>query len=77
MLHVADVTGRAIIRTGLSTVGLLGTAFTMEQEFYRDRLASPGVEVLVPSAEDRAEVHRIIYEELCLGVLRGIPADLP
>jgi aspartate racemase len=47
----------------------LGTAFTMEQSFYRDRLAGHGIAVLVPPAQDRAEVHRIIYEELCLGVV--------
>ena len=57
-------------RTGLATVGLLGTAFTMEQDFYRDRLTSHGLQVLVPPRDDRAEVHRIIYEELCLGVVR-------
>ncbi len=71
LLHLADATAQAITRAGLSTVGLLGTAFTMEQDFYRDRLASHGFKVLVPSADDRAEVHRIIYDELCLGVLRG------
>lgn len=70
LLHLADATAQAIIRARLGTVGLLGTAFTMEQDFYRDRLASHGVTVLVPPAGDRAEVHRIIYEELCLGVLR-------
>jgi aspartate racemase len=70
LLHLADATAHAINRTGLSTVGLLGTAFTMEQAFYRDRLASHGVTVLVPPAKDRAVVHRIIYEELCLGMLR-------
>jgi aspartate racemase len=70
LLHLADATARAIRRAGLRTVGLLGTAFTMEQDFYRDRLASHGLTVLVPAAEDRAEVHRIIYDELCLGVLR-------
>ncbi len=70
LLHLADVTAHAISRAGLSTVGLLGTAFTMEQAFYRDRLAGHGVTVLVPPAEDRAVVHRIIYQELCLGVLR-------
>ena len=70
LLHLADVTADAINRTGLSTVGLLGTAFTMEQAFYRDRLASHGLTVLVPPPEDRAAVHRIIYQELCLGVLR-------
>ena len=69
LLHLADATAQAITRAGLGKVGLLGTAFTMEQAFYRDRLASHGVTVLVPPTEDRAEVHRIIYEELCLGVL--------
>ena len=68
-LHLADATARAVHRAGTTTVGLLGTAFTMEQDFYRGRLESLGLEVLVPDAEDRAEVHRIIYEELCVGVL--------
>ena len=54
----------------MRTVGLLGTAFTMEQDFYRDRLASHGLEVLVPDAEDRALVHRVIFDELCLGVVQ-------
>ena len=70
LLHLADTTASAVIRAGLNTVGLLGTAFTMEQSFYRDRLASHGVTVLVPPAADRAVVHRIIYDELCLGVIR-------
>ena len=68
-LHLADATARAVQRAGVRTVGLLGTAFTMEQDFYRGRLESHGLRVLVPDAEDRAEVHRVIYEELCLGVL--------
>jgi aspartate racemase len=70
LLHLGDTTADAVRRAGLSTVGLLGTAFTMEQDFYRDRLASHGLTVLVPEAEDRAVVHRVIYEELCLGVVR-------
>ncbi len=69
LLHIADVAALAVRGTGQDTVGLLGTAFTMEETFYRDRLAGHGLTVLVPSAEDRAEVHRIIYEELCLGVV--------
>jgi aspartate racemase len=67
LLHIADVAARAARDAGLDSVGLLGTAFTMEQSFYRDRLAGHGLDVLVPPEEDRAEVHRIIYEELCLG----------
>ena len=70
LLHLADATAAAVGRAGLSTVGLLGTAFTMEQDFYRDRLAQHGLSVLVPGARDRAEVHRVIYDELCLGVVR-------
>ena len=69
-LHLADTTGAAVRAAGLSIVGLLATGFTMEQAFYRDRLAGHGLRVLVPDAADRAEVHRIIYEELCLGVIR-------
>jgi aspartate racemase len=70
LLHIADVTADAVIAAGLQTVGLLGTAFTMEQEFYSGRLAAHGLAVLVPAEADRAEVHRIIYDELCLGVVR-------
>jgi aspartate racemase len=70
LLHLADTTAAAVKRDGLRTVGLLGTAFTMEQDFYRDRLAAHGLHVLVPDAADRAEVHRIIYDELCLGVVQ-------
>jgi len=68
-LHLADVTADAVRAAGVDTVGLLGTAFTMEQAFYRDRLAGHGLRVLVPEPEDRALVHRVIYDELCLGVV--------
>ena len=67
LLHVADPTAAAIKASGLRKVGLLGTRFTMEQDFYRDRLAASGLEVVIPDAAGRAAVHRIIYEELCLG----------
>jgi len=69
LLHVGDTAAQAVLRAGLRRVGLLGTAFTMEQDFYRDRLAAHGLEVLVPGPEDRAFVHRVIYEELCRGVV--------
>ncbi len=62
LLHLGDATAVAVKRAGLRTVGLLGTAFTMEQSFYRDRLARHGLTVLVPSPPERAEVHRVIYE---------------
>lgn len=68
LLHIADATAEALKRDGISTVGLLGTAFTMEQDFYKGRLAEKhGLEVLTPDRDTRAEVHRVIYEELCLG----------
>lgn len=70
LLHLVDVTAQAVVRAGIDTVGLLGTAFTMEQEFYRDRLTGHGLRVLIPPPEDRVAVHRVIYEELCLGVIR-------
>jgi aspartate racemase len=70
LLHIADPAGAAIRALGLARVGLLGTAFTMEQAFYRDRLAQRhGLEVLVPGETDRALVHRVIYDELIAGVL--------
>ena len=68
LLHIADATAAAVRSAGLRTVGLLGTRFTMEQEFYVGRLRDRhGLEVIVPDVEDRAEVHRVIYEELCVG----------
>lgn len=68
LLHIADPTGAAAIRRGASTVGLLGTRFTMEEDFYRRRLESRhGVRVLIPENTERLELHRIIYEELCTG----------
>ena len=70
LLHIADPTAQAIKQAGLHTVGLLGTRFTMEQAFYRDRLQQDhGINVLIPDAADREAVHRIIYDELCLGVV--------
>ncbi len=70
VVHLGDTTAAAITAAGLTTVGLLGTGFTMDQPFYRERLESHGLTVLLPSPQDRATVHRIIYEELCLGVVR-------
>ena len=67
LLHIADPTFEAIERAGIATVGLLGTRFTMEGTFYRGRLEERGLTVLVPGEEDRELVHRVIYEELCLG----------
>ncbi|MGW5240017.1 aspartate/glutamate racemase family protein [Monashia sp. NPDC004114] len=68
-LHIGDVTAEAVRSAGVSRVGLLATAYTMEQAFMRDRLAAHGLTVIVPPAGDRAVVHRVIYDELCLGVV--------
>ena len=68
LLHIADPTARAIRQAGLQTVGLLGTRFTMEQDFYRTRLEQEhALTVLIPAPSDIAIVHRVIYEELCVG----------
>ncbi|WP_237044108.1 aspartate/glutamate racemase family protein [Aquipseudomonas alcaligenes] len=73
LLHIADPTAAAIQAAGLQRVGLLGTRFTMEQPFYRQRLEDRhGIQVLVPDEPDRAEVHRVIYEELCRGVVSEV-----
>jgi aspartate racemase len=71
LLHIADTTAQAIQAQGLQTIGLLGTRFTMEQDFYKGRLVERfGLHVLTPDAAGRAAVHRIIYDELCLGVVK-------
>ena len=67
LLHIADATSQRILVQDVRRVGLLGTRFTMEQDFYRTRLEQHGLEVLIPAEADRAIAHRIIYEELCQG----------
>lgn len=68
ILHIADATAQKLITNGVRKVGLLGTAFTMEQDFYKGRLVEKfGLEVLTPDAVQREMIHKIIYEELCLG----------
>ncbi|PTB91155.1 aspartate/glutamate racemase, partial [Marinobacter sp. Z-F4-2] len=67
LLHIADATARVLKQDGVTRVGFLGTRFTMEQAFYRDRLEDAGIEVITPDHAQRDEVHRVIYEELCRG----------
>ncbi len=68
LLHIADATAEVLLRDGIKTVGLLGTGFTMKQDFYKGRLAEKyGLEVLIPGTKDRGIVHDVIYNELCLG----------
>lgn len=75
LLHIADATAASIRQAGLQRVGLLGTRFTMEQDFYRQRMRTQGIDVLVPDAAGRDDVHRIIYEELCQGSIIDASRD--
>ncbi len=71
LIHIADATARVLVDKGIQKVGLLGTGFTMEQDFYRGRLSDKfGLEVVIPEQSDRDIVHRVIYEELCLGQIK-------
>jgi len=76
ILHIADATAQDLIQDGVSKVGLLGTRFTMEQTFYKGRLTETfGIDVVVPSKDDQTIIHDIIYNELCLGVIRSASKD--
>lgn len=77
LLHIADPTAARIVAAGHRRVGLLGTAFTMEQAFYRDRLTDRfGLDVIVPGEDDRRQVHRIIYDELVAGIVASASRDI-
>ncbi|OSI09539.1 aspartate/glutamate racemase family protein [Neisseria zoodegmatis] len=71
LLHVVDATAAAVKAKGLSRVGLLGTRFTMSDGFYSERMAKQGVEIRMPSENEQAEIHRIIFEELCLNKIQA------
>lgn len=72
LLHIADATAERVKSQGLKKVGLLGTKFTMEEAFYKDRLAEEhGLEVVIPAEPEREVVHRVIYDELCLGEIKA------
>jgi aspartate racemase len=77
LVHIADATAERLQHAGLKRVGLLGTLYTMEQDFYRDRLAEKyGLEVMIPEEADRQSVHQIIFSELCLGQTLDASRDL-
>jgi aspartate racemase len=77
LLHIADATAEEIKRQGLTRVGLLGTRFTMEQDFYKGRLEDEyGIEVLIPGEDDRDAIHTVIYDELCHGIVRRSSREL-
>ncbi len=76
LLHIVDVTGAAVKANGQSQVGLLGTKFTMEQDFYKGRLKEiHGIDVLVPEDKERQVIHDILYNELCLGEIKEISRE--
>ena len=71
LMHIVDATAQAVQAAGITCVGLLGTRFTMEEEFYKGRLAEQhGLQVVIPEESDREVVHQVIYNELCLGVVK-------
>ena len=75
-LHLADATADTIVARGETRVGLLGTSFTMEEDFYRERLRQRGIDVLVPDAKLRAEINRVIFDELCCGKIVGSSREI-
>ncbi len=76
MLHIADGTAEQLIQDSVSKVGLLGTRFTMEQDFYKGRLIKKyGIDVITPHADEQEIIHRVIYEELCLGKISAASRD--
>jgi aspartate racemase len=75
LLHIADLTAKKVLLSGIKTVGLLGTRYTMEQDFYKSRLECSGLNVVVPNEHDRDIVNRVIYNELCLGIINQQSKD--
>ncbi len=71
LVHIAEAAAEALAARGITRVGLLGTKYTMTQEFYRDKLTERGIDVLIPEGEDIDLVNRVIFDELCLGVVKG------
>ena len=70
MIHVAEFTAKEILERKLSTVGLLGTRFTMEEDFYKNTLAKSGIKAIIPNEAGRNVIHRVIYDELAFAVLK-------
>ena len=68
-IHIADATAKEILNQNIQKIGLLGTAFTMEQDFYKRRLENQGIQVITPNQDSRKVIHDVIYKELCLGII--------
>lgn len=75
ILHIADATAKIIRKSNINTVGLLGTKYTMEESFYKTRIESHEIKVLIPNDTEREMINKIIYEELCLGIIRPSSRD--
>ncbi|NLB88952.1 MAG: aspartate/glutamate racemase family protein [Syntrophomonadaceae bacterium] len=75
ILHIADASAKEIKKNNINTVGLLGTKYTMEQDFYKTRIESHGINVLIPDDTEREMVNKIIYKELCLGIIQESSRD--
>jgi aspartate racemase len=75
ILHIADSTAKQIQKSKISTVGLLGTKYTMEQDFFKTRIESSGIKVLIPNDKDRKIINKVIYEELCIGEIQQSSRD--
>ncbi|NWO14093.1 aspartate/glutamate racemase family protein [Virgibacillus sp.] len=75
VLHIADATANQIQQSNIKTVGLLGTKYTMEQKFYKARIEANGIKVIVPNEKARNDIHRVIYEELCVGKIEQSSKD--
>ena len=73
LVHIAEAAADELRENGITRVGLLGTKYTMTQEFYRDKLTARGIDVLIPEGEDIDLVNRVIFDELCLGVVSRTP----
>jgi len=69
LLHIADITAQKILESNIKTIGLLGTKYTMEEDFYKSRIEAQKIKVLIPNQEDRAVINSVIYNELCLGII--------
>ena len=69
VLHIAEAAAKRLIEQGIHTVGLLGTKYTMQQDFYKDKLIQNGIHVIIPCDEDMEIVNAVIYQELCLGII--------
>jgi aspartate racemase len=75
LIHIADATAKSIQKQGLTKVGLLGTKFTMEQDFYKDRLMKYGISTIIPEEDDRTVIHDVIFGELCQGICSQVSKE--